>query len=192
MVGIVDPYMVVNSGTFRPIRVESAEGLHHEADASGGRHRQEPDHDEDHGGDAQGDERHRAPARGSRQSRTGVHVQLYRGSIPRQKGVSPTSRYREAVPGRGPTRTDRTARTCTSGRFMNTPVEAVELEYPVMVERYQFIPDSGGPGKWRGGLSLRRDIRVLTDVLWARYADRQKFSPQGLFGGKKEPGARSS
>jgi N-methylhydantoinase B len=71
------------------------------------------------------------------------------------------------------------------GRFMNTPVEAVELEYPVIVERYQFIPDSGGPGKWRGGLSLRRDLRFLTDVLWARYADRQKFAPQGLFGGKE-------
>lgn len=71
------------------------------------------------------------------------------------------------------------------GRFMNTPVEAVELEYPVTIERYEFIPDSGGAGKNRGGLSLRRDIRFLTEVLWARYSDRQKFSPQGLFGGKE-------
>ena len=71
------------------------------------------------------------------------------------------------------------------GRFMNTPVEAVEIEYPVMIERYGFIPDSGGAGKYRGGLSLRRDIRFLTDVTWARYSDRQKFSPQGLFGGKE-------
>jgi N-methylhydantoinase B len=69
-------------------------------------------------------------------------------------------------------------------------VEAVELEYPVLVERYQFIPDSGGPGKWRGGLSLRRDLRFLTDVLWARYSDRHKFAPQGLFGGKE--GARGA
>ncbi len=68
---------------------------------------------------------------------------------------------------------------------MNTPVEAVELEYPVTIERYQFIPDSGGAGRSRGGLSLRRDIRFHTDVLWARYSDRQKFSPQGLFGGKE-------
>ncbi len=69
------------------------------------------------------------------------------------------------------------------GRFMNTPVEAAELENPVMIERYEFIPDSGGAGKYRGGLSLRRDIRFLTDVTWARYSDRQKFEPQGLFGG---------
>jgi N-methylhydantoinase B len=69
------------------------------------------------------------------------------------------------------------------GRFMNTPVEAAELENPVIIERYGFIRDSGGPGKYRGGLSLRRDIRFLADVTWARYSDRQKFEPQGLFGG---------
>jgi N-methylhydantoinase B len=66
---------------------------------------------------------------------------------------------------------------------MNTPVEAAELEYPVMIERYEFIRDSGGPGRYRGGLSLRRDIKFLTDVTWARYSDRQKFEPQGIFGG---------
>jgi N-methylhydantoinase B len=71
------------------------------------------------------------------------------------------------------------------GRFMNTPVEAAELEYPVMIERYEFITDSGGAGKYRGGLSLRRDIRFFTDVTWARYADRQTFHPLGLFGGKE-------
>ena len=69
------------------------------------------------------------------------------------------------------------------GRFMNTPVEAAEIENPVLIERYEFIPDSGGSGKYRGGLSLRRDIRFLTDVTWARYSDRQKFEPMGLFGG---------
>ena len=71
------------------------------------------------------------------------------------------------------------------GRFMNTPIEAAELEYPVMIERYEMIPDSGGAGEHRGGLALRRDIRFLTDVTWARYSDRQKFAPQGLFGGKE-------
>lgn len=68
---------------------------------------------------------------------------------------------------------------------MNTPVEAAELEYPVTIERYEFIPDSGGAGKWRGGLSLRRDIRFHADVTFARYSDRRKFAPQGLFGGRE-------
>jgi len=71
------------------------------------------------------------------------------------------------------------------GRFMNTPIEAVEMEYPVTIERYGFIPDSGGAGKWRGGLSLRRDIRFHSDVTFARYSDRRKFAPQGLFGGQE-------
>jgi len=70
-------------------------------------------------------------------------------------------------------------------RFMNTPIEAAELEYPIRIERYDFIPDSGGAGKYRGALSPRRDIRMLVDdVTFSRYADRQKFPPWGLFGGK--------
>ena len=74
-------------------------------------------------------------------------------------------------------------------RFRNTPIEAVELEYPVRIERYELIPDSGGAGKYRGALTVRRDIRVLIDnVSFARYGDRQKFAPFGLFGGK--PGSK--
>jgi len=69
-------------------------------------------------------------------------------------------------------------------RFMNTPVEVLERQFPVRVERYEFIPDSGGPGTYRGGLSLRRDVRLLVDqVSFARYGDRHKFQPLGLFGG---------
>ncbi len=71
-------------------------------------------------------------------------------------------------------------------RFKNTPIEAVELEYPVRIERYEFIPDTGGPGQYRGALGIRRDIRILIDeVTWARYGDRQKFAPFGLFGGQE-------
>jgi len=69
-------------------------------------------------------------------------------------------------------------------RFMNTPVEAAELEYPIRIEKYEFIEDSGGAGKFRGALSPRRDIRVLCDdVSFARYGDRQKMGPWGLYGG---------
>ncbi len=87
------------------------------------------------------------------------------------------------------------ARWCKDGRdgqdshlarFMNTPVEAVELEFPMRIERYEFIPDTGGAGKYRGALGLRRDIRSLIDDLsFARYGDRQVFAPFGLFGGKE-------
>jgi N-methylhydantoinase B len=87
------------------------------------------------------------------------------------------------------------ARWCKDGRdgqdshlarFMNTPVEAVELEFPMRIERYELIPDTGGAGKYRGALGLRRDIRSLIDDLsFARYGDRQVFAPFGLFGGKE-------
>jgi N-methylhydantoinase B len=87
------------------------------------------------------------------------------------------------------------ARWCKDGRdgqdshlarFMNTPIEAVELEFPMRIERYEFIPDTGGAGKYRGALALRRDIRSLIDDLsFARYGDRQAFAPFGLFGGKE-------
>ena len=87
------------------------------------------------------------------------------------------------------------ARWCKDGRdgqdshlarFMNTPIEAVELEFPMRIERYEFIPDTGGAGKYRGALALRRDIRSLIDELsFARYGDRQVFAPFGLFGGKE-------
>ncbi len=76
-------------------------------------------------------------------------------------------------------------------RFMNTPVEVLERQFPVRIERYEFIRDSGGPGTYRGGLALRRDVRLLADrVSFARYGDRHKFAPQGLFGGL--PGARGA
>jgi len=73
-------------------------------------------------------------------------------------------------------------------RFMNTPVEAVEQRFPVRIERYALLPDTGGAGCFRGSLAVQRDIRLLTGrVSFARYADRHKFAPRGLFGG--QPGS---
>jgi N-methylhydantoinase B len=88
--------------------------------------------------------------------------------------------------GARPTKDGRDGQDSHLARFKNTPVEAVELEYPVRIERYELLPDTGGAGKYRGALGLRRDIRILIDdVSWARYGDRQKFGPFGLFGGKE-------
>jgi N-methylhydantoinase B len=87
--------------------------------------------------------------------------------------------------GARPTKDGRDGQDSHLARFKNTPVEAVELEYPVRIERYELIPDTGGPGRYRGALGLRRDIRMLIDdVSWARYGDRQRFAPFGVFGGK--------
>jgi N-methylhydantoinase B len=69
----------------------------------------------------------------------------------------------------------------------NVPVEAHEQKFPILVERLQFIPDSGGAGKFRGGVGVRKDIRILAKMKLFNLTDRCKFAPYGLFGGK--PGA---
>ena len=67
----------------------------------------------------------------------------------------------------------------------NLPVEALEREYPILVEKYQLLPDSGGAGLHRGGLGIQRDFRFLTDgITYTGLGDRHKFSPWGIEGGK--------
>ena len=70
----------------------------------------------------------------------------------------------------------------------NVPIEMIEAEQPLRVERYSYVPDTGGPGKFRGGLSTVRDVRILADeaVLTVR-TDKRRYPPHGLNGGK--PGA---
>jgi N-methylhydantoinase B len=51
------------------------------------------------------------------------------------------------------------------------------------------VPDSGGAGQWRGGLSLRRDYELLGDATVIRRFDKTRFPPQGVAGGS--PGGRS-
>jgi N-methylhydantoinase B len=66
----------------------------------------------------------------------------------------------------------------------NIPVEAQEARNPIVVERLELVPDSGGAGRTRGGLGLRKDIRVLADdVVLSNLTDRQRFQPYGLAGG---------
>ena len=68
---------------------------------------------------------------------------------------------------------------------MNTPVEAVETEFPLRIERYELVPDSGGAGKFRGGLGTLRQWRVLADEATINLrSDRFKFASTGLFGAR--------
>jgi N-methylhydantoinase B len=66
----------------------------------------------------------------------------------------------------------------------NLPVECLEMEYPLLVQDYRLVPDSGGAGRFRGGLGLSRTIRVLAgDATFLGTLDRERFAPWGLFGG---------
>lgn len=68
----------------------------------------------------------------------------------------------------------------------NTPIEITEAETPVQFIRYGLMPDSGGAGRWRGGLATAMDFRVFSPDtrITARNRDRSFFRPWGTLGGK--------
>jgi len=71
---------------------------------------------------------------------------------------------------------------------LNTPVEALELAYPLRVERYALRLGSGGAGTHRGGDGVIREIRTLEPCRLSVLGDRRRHSPRGARGG--EDGAR--
>ena len=73
----------------------------------------------------------------------------------------------------------------------NIPVEVAESEFPILIERYGLVPDSGGAGRHRGGLAVERVWRCLTpDTSLIVRSDRAAHPPYGLAGGA--PGTVSS
>ena len=71
--------------------------------------------------------------------------------------------------------------------YSNSPIEVVEGEQPVRIEHYGFRTDSGGAGKYRGGVGMVRTYRLtgVPDAVLQVRSDRQKFQPYGLQGGDK-------
>jgi N-methylhydantoinase B len=68
--------------------------------------------------------------------------------------------------------------------FSNYPAEVIEREYPLRIEEYAFLPDSGGPGRFRGGLALVRRYRFLEESgTFQIRSDRRRFGAYGLAGG---------
>lgn len=67
----------------------------------------------------------------------------------------------------------------------NMPAELQEINCPILVERLELIEDSAGPGQWRGGCGIRKDIRMLApDGNFYNLGDRHRFQPYGLLGGR--------
>jgi N-methylhydantoinase B len=80
--------------------------------------------------------------------------------------------------------------TNPSQNLSNTPVETLESQHPIRIEDYSMVPDSCGAGKWRGGLGISRTYRLLAKQATLQLrADRVRFQPYGLQGGK--PGRSS-
>jgi len=76
------------------------------------------------------------------------------------------------------------------GNMANTSVEIIEAENPLLIDEYGFLPDTGGPGKYRGALGLVRQYRLLAEnAIVQLRADRHIYPCWGIFGGK--PGGLS-
>ena len=70
----------------------------------------------------------------------------------------------------------------------NIPIEVHETINPVLVRRFEIVPDTGGPGRWRGGCGIRKDIELRADkALMTLLGERHSHTGYGLFGG--QPGS---
>jgi N-methylhydantoinase B len=70
-----------------------------------------------------------------------------------------------------------------------TPVEVVERRYPIAFEEWSLWPDSGGPGRFRGGIGSRKTFRLVEgEARLSCLGDRELYPPFGILGGK--PGAK--
>jgi len=77
-----------------------------------------------------------------------------------------------------------------NGNCPHIPVEVFEFRFPWHVEEFKLVDGSGGPGTFRGGLSLSKTVRCTDTEMTVSYmSDRQKLNPWGLHGG--QPGAKA-
>lgn len=112
---------------------------------------------------------------------------LFHGYDPRQQK---TYTYLETIGGGAGARYSKNGLDAVHVYVTNTsnlPIESLESEYALIVERYAMVPDSGGPGKFRGGLGIRRDIRTVHTTQLTTRSEGHTSLPWGIHGGK--PGA---
>lgn len=181
---IIDPYLPTNGGYYRAIRIKTRPGCIlgcTEPAACAGRS-DTAQRVADMVFGAMSQVVPQQVIAGSNSSITGVYF----------GGVNPKDNkyyvYMETFGGGSGARFCKDGLNCVQVHMSNTsnlPIESMEIEFPYMVEQYKLVRDSGGPGKYRGGLSVMKDIRVLGHSSeFSIKADRQKTPPWGLFGGK--------
>jgi N-methylhydantoinase B len=109
---------------------------------------------------------------------------LISGSDPRDGQRYVLYEYPEGGWGANANRDGPNAVFSIAGNTWNVPVEVVERRYPVRVERYELRQDSGGAGRYRGGLGIRREHRILDhEAEVSVVGNRVRVPPWGLAGG---------
>lgn len=182
---VVDPTVLPNAGLARPIRVTAPEGTilncSHPAAVNGRVQTCQRVADLILGALAQA-----APDRVSACTNSTCTVALFSGT--RQSGPEAGKYwvYLETIGGGGGARPDAEGLDGIHVHTTNTsnlPVEALEVEYPLVLERYELIDGSGGTGKYRGGMGLRRVYRATEDCLVRVDVSRNLSRSWGLQGG---------
>ena len=124
-----------------------------------------------------------APARAVARSHGGT-LAIYSGTDPR--GGHFFVDY-EVYAGGGGARSTKDGWDAMANHTTNTsnlPIESLEREYPILVERYELAADSAGPGQYRGGLGATRVVRGLdTTITVGGWGCDQQLPPRGLAGG---------
>jgi N-methylhydantoinase B len=73
---------------------------------------------------------------------------------------------------------------------LNTPIEALELEFPLRAVEYAIRRGSGGSGEHSGGEGVAREVEALEEMRYSLITERRRHAPPGAAGG--EPGARGA
>jgi N-methylhydantoinase B len=186
---VVDPSILPNAGLARPLHVSAREGsilnCIHPAAVNGRIGPCQRVVDLIHGALAQVvPERVVAACNGS------VTVASFIGN---QKDDGATWIYLETIGGGFGARTAKDGLDGVHVHMTNTsnlPVEALEIEYPLTVLRYELVDGSGGAGRQRGGMGLRRVYRAEADTRLRVGGSRSLSAPWGLAGGL--PGGKGS
>jgi N-methylhydantoinase B len=115
----------------------------------------------------------------------GTMNNLTLGGLDPRRGAAPFAYYETTAGGMGarPGLDGISAVHTHMTNSWNTPVEVFEQVYPVRVRKYALRRGSGGPGRWRGGDGVVREIELLVPAQVGLLCDRRKRGPYGLAGG---------
>jgi N-methylhydantoinase B len=185
---IVDPTILPNAGLARPLSVTAPEGTllncTHPAAVNGRTMTCQRVADLIIGALAKA-----VPERVTACSNSCCSIVTFVGHQPRDNSIWV---YLETIGGGGGARPNKDGLDGVHVHITNTsnlPVEALEIEYPLTLMRYELVDGSGGPGKFRGGMGLRRVYRAEAECQVRLDLSRLRSDSWGLFGGGA--GARS-